>query len=224
VIVVPLVTSAFSSTGSSSILGRNKPPSPSTNPTLPFSLKRSKSSPPPFRASCFQNSQSLNHDTSITLTSAFAPPSPVSRFSSEVSASHKNRTMSQFALAPRVLVRRSIEFSAGSCVCGWRSGGIREEGGMVARCFVESFGGVFGIGIAPGCLSIRWKVIQVVVFIQIISLPSPSCLSHRKLLFYSTLVCHFSTFYIIPCLIIGRCMPIVRGACYRWPMPCKRLH
>lgn len=83
-------------------------PSPSTKANRPSFLSLSRSSPAPFLASCFQNSYSLIHDTSTT----WSPSSPPS---CEVllSASHRNRMSSQFALAPSVLVSRRSESSRG---------------------------------------------------------------------------------------------------------------
>jgi hypothetical protein len=47
------------------------------------------------------------------------------------SASHRNRIINQLALAPRVLVTRSIESSLGSRVCGCSSGGMRDDCGIL---------------------------------------------------------------------------------------------
>jgi hypothetical protein len=43
--------------------------------------------------------------------------------------------MSQLALAPRVLVSRRIESERGRRTWGWRSGGMRDDGGMIASPF-----------------------------------------------------------------------------------------
>jgi hypothetical protein len=111
-----------------SLFSRHSSLSPSTNASLPSFLRRSKSSPAPFRASCLQKSYSLIHETSTTLCPGCSAPC-----SELLSASHSRRVMSQFALAPSVLVRRSRESSRGRRTYGWRLGGMRVEGGM-ARC------------------------------------------------------------------------------------------
>jgi hypothetical protein len=91
----------------STLLSKHSSLNPSTNANLPSLLNLSRSNPAPFLASCLQNSYSLIQDTSTTLRPSSSPPS------SELllSASHRNRVISQFALAPRVLVRRSSESS-----------------------------------------------------------------------------------------------------------------
>lgn len=80
---------------------------PSTKANLPSFLSLSRSSPPLFLASCLQKSYSLIQDTSTTAVPSSPPSWGV------LSASQRKRTMSQFAVAPRVLVSKRMESSRG---------------------------------------------------------------------------------------------------------------
>jgi hypothetical protein len=85
-------------------------PSPSTNAKRPSFLSFSRSRAAPFRASCLQKSYSLIHETKTTS----CPSSPPSCGVVTLSAWQRNRTSSQFALAPSVLVSKRTESSRGS--------------------------------------------------------------------------------------------------------------
>lgn len=100
---------------------------PSTKANRPSRLSLSKSNPTPFRASCFQNSNSLIQLTSTTLCPS---PPPLSAAFVSFSASHINLMTSQFALAPSVLVRSRSASSRGSCMLGCKIGGMRVDVGM----------------------------------------------------------------------------------------------
>lgn len=107
-------------------VSRHSSLNPSTNANLPSLFNLSKSRPPPFLASCFQNSNSLIHDTSTTLLPCSSPPASLLL----LSASYKNRMISQFAVAPSVLVSRRSESSRGGRTKGWRWEGMRVDGGI----------------------------------------------------------------------------------------------
>lgn len=113
------------------LLSRHNPLSPSTNANRPSLLSLSRSNPAPFLASCFQNSYSLIHDTRTTLCSS----SPLSV--ELLSASQRKRMSSQFALAPRVLVKRSTGSPCGRWIYGCSRGGMRVDGGIVTRAWWE---------------------------------------------------------------------------------------